>query len=152
MDSLIIREANINDCVAVYELNKNSLGYDNGIETTRRVLERIILKGTDKIFVAELSGGIVGYCHAADYDCTYDGHLKLILCLAVAESAQGCGVGKALEGAAEAWAKSDNAVGMRLTSGVERESAHRFYEARGYHVKKEMKVFVKYFNDSGRGA
>lgn len=142
---LIIRPAVLEDADALYEINRDALGYDFPLEQTRTRLEYILATGRDHVFVAELSGRVVGYIHSADYDCIYQPPLKNILALAVREEARGKGVGKALITAAEDWAKASGCKGVRLVSGFNRMGAHGFYLACGYTDRKNQKNFIKIF-------
>ena len=47
-------------------------------------------------------------------------------------------------GLSEHWAKQDYAEGVRLTSGITRADAHKFYLHCGYIDRKDQKNFVKY--------
>ena len=47
--------------------------------------------------------------------------------------------------AAEDWAKSRGAKGVRLDSGIDRTGAHAFYRAIGYLHRKDHRNFVKFF-------
>jgi GNAT superfamily N-acetyltransferase len=142
---LIIRPAGAQDAKAIYELNRDGLGYDFPLEDTRRRLAFILGKAGNRIFVAQLMGRVVGYIHAADYECSYTDSLKNIIALAVDEKERGRGIGRVLLNAAEAWARETGAAGVRLNSGMERENAHRFYEACGYINRKNQKNFIKHF-------
>lgn len=140
-----IRVALENDYQDIYRINKDALGYDFDVELTRERLKVILQKASNRIFVAEVQGKIVGYIHGADYDCTYSESLKNILALSVAPDQQGLGVGRRLIAAVEDWARLDGAVGVRLVSGYNRLGAHAFYQACGYHMRKEQKNFIKFF-------
>ncbi len=63
-------------------------------------------------------------------------HAPGLLCrltsLAVRAGAQGGGVGRQLVSAVEAWAWSQGACRVEVTSGDHRAGAHAFYEALGY--------------------
>ncbi len=142
---MIIRPASDQDAQAIYMLNRDGLGYDYPLEDTRRRLKLVLAKAGNRIFVAQLEGRVVGYIHAADYECSYVGSLKDILALAVDEKERGHGIGRALLKAAEDWARESGATGVRLNSGMERENAHRFYEACGYINRKNQKNFIKRF-------
>ncbi len=144
-----IREAAISDCTAIYDLNKNSLGYDYPLEKTQVQLQKILTGGTEKIFVACIDGGIAGYIHAADYECLFENSRKNIIGIAVDRRYQNQGIGTALVAAVEEWAKNTGAAGVRLVSGSNRHEAHRFYTAKGYRMRKEQKNFVKYFEEIG---
>ena len=141
--NISIRGANEQDFQAVYQLNKFGLGYD--FDNTRQRLRHILELQNNKIFVALIDDKVVGYAHAADYDCTYSEPVKNILAIVVAAEKRSLGIGRLLIGAIEDWAKSDGAVGVRLVSGMEREQAHKFYLACGYSQRKTQKNFVKIF-------
>jgi len=139
-----VRRAKIEDADRIYELNKASLGYDYPVEKTRARLETVIGLSEHRIYVAEYDGIVVGYIHGSDYECTYSGPMKNILALAVDERYRGRGVGRDLLSEMEGWAKQDYAEGVRLTSGITRADAHKFYLHCGYIDRKDQKNFVKY--------
>ncbi len=145
MQEYSIRLATPQDGMAIYILNRDAFGYEFDPERTCERLAAILRSGRDKIFVAQRGEENIGYIHAADYDCTYSEPLKNILAIAVNERERGRGVGKALLGAVEAWAKETGASGIRLVSGFNRQQAHRFYLACGYTHRKDQKNFVRIF-------
>ena len=145
MEQIVVREAAEEDCEAIFCLNRDALGYDFDLESTRRRLALVLIKEGHKVFVAEQNGEVVGYVHAHDYDLIYSEPMKNILGIAVFESARRQGVGAKLLRAVEEWAKATGAAGVRLVSGYNRTGAHRFYEALGYSNRKDQKNFVKYF-------
>lgn len=132
----------------IHLLNRDGLGYDYDIDRTQYKLTIVLRKGNNKIFVAEHEGRVIGYVHAAEYECLYLESLKDILALAVDPDMRGRGVGRALLAAVEAWAKETGSVGVRLVSGINRVDAHRFYLACGYIDRKDQKNFIKLFGDS----
>lgn len=140
-----IRCACLSDAGAICHLNSRAFGYEFAPEATRRRLEVILNKTTDMIFIAEADGRVVGYAHAADYECTYSEALKNLLAIAVDESARERGAGRALMAAVEDWARESGAIGVRLVSGFNRVGAHKFYTALGYADRKDQKNFIKYF-------
>jgi len=142
--SLVIRNACLKDTQAIYLLNLNGLGYDYPMEHTEKRLAQVI--GSDALLlVAELDGIVAGYIHAVDYDCSYSDSLKNILAFVVDERFRRNGIGRSLIAAVEEWAKETGASGIRLTSGMSRENAHKFYESCGYVNRKIAKQFVKMF-------
>ncbi|MCD8221763.1 MAG: GNAT family N-acetyltransferase [Clostridiales bacterium] len=100
--------------------------------------------GSDKILVAVLSGEVVGYIHANDYDVLYMGHMKNIMGIVVRTDCKRNGVGRALFHEIEEWAKEDGAAGVRLVSGITRTGAHEFYRRCGYGEGREQKNFKKF--------
>jgi len=142
---MIIREAAISDYKDLCSLNKNGLGYDYPEEKTKEKLRLVLSLPTDRIFVAELDGKLVGYIHLSAYECTYFESLKNILALVVDENYRNQGVGRQLIQAGEEWAKETGSKGIRLVSGFNRTDAHQFYQHCGYTLRKEQKNFLKLF-------
>lgn len=138
-----IREANIEDCEAIFKLNKNEMGYDYDLENTRERLTYILQRPNHKIFVAEINNQVVGYVHGNDYDLIYKDSLKNIMGIAVDHRYKRNGIGKKLMNEIENWAFKTGAVGVRLLSGEERISSHEFYKSCGYVNKKDQKNFIK---------
>ena len=143
-DKIIVRECALTDCESIYLLNKNDLGYDFPLDKTAKRLEMILKSESDKIFVAEYGGKVIGYIHACDYDVIYGPSMKNILGLAVDSHYRKLGAGKALLTAAENWAKETGSAGVRLCSGAQRKGAHEFYKRCGYICSKEQLNFKKY--------
>lgn len=143
-NKIIIRECALKDCESIYLLNKNDLGYDFPIEATAKRLKMILKSESDKIFVAECDGKVIGYIHACDYDVIYAPSMKNILGLAVNSAYRKLGAGKALLAAAENWARETGCEGIRLCSGAQRKGAHEFYKKCGYICSKEQLNFKKY--------
>lgn len=142
---MVIREAVTGDCKDICRLNEEGLGYDYPAEKTKDKLQVILNLPTDKIFVAEHEGKIVGYIHLSSYECTYCDSLKNIMALVVDEAYRKMGIGRGLIQTAEEWAKESGSGGIRLVSGYNRTIAHQFYLACGYVLRKEQKNFVKWF-------
>ncbi len=145
--SIVVRPAQLDDYESIYLLNRDGFGYDFALEETRSRLEYILSKTDNYILVAEKDGAMVGYIHAADYECTYAHSMKNILSLVVDEQCRGQGIGRMLLGAVEEWAQETGASGVRLVSGFTREKAHAFYLACGYKNRKNQRNFMKKFFD-----
>lgn len=143
-DKITVRECALTDCESIYLLNKNDLGYDFPLDKTAKRLEMILKSESDKIFVAEYGGKVIGYIHACDYDVIYGPSMKNILGLAVDSHYRKLRAGKALLTAAENWAKETGSAGVRLCSGAQRKGAHEFYKRCGYICSKEQLNFKKY--------
>ena len=140
-----IRECLNSDYERLYEINKNSFGYEYPIEKTKDKLSNILNRCTDKLYVACIDDVVVGYIHGCDYECTYSDSLKNIMAIAVDETYRGKGIGKALLSAIEDWAKQCKCSGVRLVSGFDRVIAHEFYLSCGYIHRKQQKNFIKIF-------
>ena len=142
---ILIRPASENDYETICRLNHEALGADYDAESTLLRLKYLIKQTDHKIFVADCGEIAVGYVHAANYDCTYSGPVKDIKSIAVDFQFHGIGIGRALLSTVEQWAKETGAVGIRLTSNVKRENAHKFYLACGYTNPHNSKKFYKFF-------
>ena len=92
--------------------------------------------GNPKIFVAEIEHLVVGYVHATKYDLLYANSMVNIMGLAVLEEYRHNGIATKLMDSVEEWAKNIGADTIRLTSGKEREEAHKFYDIVGFERKK----------------
>ncbi len=97
------------------------------------------------MIVTEHDSKVIGYIHLSDYECTYFDSLKNILTLVVDKNYHRNGIGRKLIERAEDWAKENNSKGIRLISGEERISAHKFYSSLGYNLRKVQKNFIKSF-------
>ena len=93
------------------------------------------------ILVAEKGGQVIGYAHAASYDCLYFPSLLNLLALAVAQDFQGQGHGRALMQALREEAKVAGYTGIRINSGISRSAAHEFYRRLGCNEKADQKRF-----------
>ena len=123
---IIIRECRMEDASAIQKFNSEEMGYDYPLEDTKRSLEKLLGRKSDKIFVAVQDGTVVGYAHANDYDLLYMPHMKNIMGIAVASARRRQGIGKLLLTAVEEWAKATGAVGVRLVSGAARSILKRY--------------------------
>lgn len=133
-----IREAVPNDADAISELNDLQMGYKTLAKDTFERLNSILASGRNKIFVATIEGKVVGYVHVNDYDLIYFPHMKNIMGIAVDQKYKRQGIGRALMNAVEEWARSTNAVGIRLVSGETRTGAHEFYRHCGFSGDKKQ--------------
>ncbi len=145
MRDFTVRKAVPSDTLDIYNINKNSLGYDYDCEKQKRKIEGVLRDPTQALFVACADEKVVGYIHLVNYDVVYADNYKNVMGLAVLEAYKRRGIGTALLQTAEKWAKENGACGIRLCSGAERAEAHRFYTANGYTEKKIQKNFRKVF-------
>ena len=88
---------------------------------------------------------MIGYAHAASYDCLYFPPLLNLLALAVDKDFQGQGYGKALMQAIREEGVAAGYTGIRINSGISRMKAHEFY--RNWVVRKKLirDVFIGNF-------
>ena len=142
---ITVRQAVIEDASAIQKLNADSLHYEYPLESTLTRLRAALENERMRVYVAVYKNEVIGYVHAQDYDVLYAGHCKDVLGLATAKRCQRMGVGTMLMNAVEAWAKETGAMGVRLSSGAEREQAHQFYRQCGYTGEKLQRRFIKKF-------
>lgn len=140
-----IRPARPEDAAALTKLNREEMGYDYLHEKTAENLSHLLADGRNKILVAVAGEEVIGYVHLVDYDLLYADHMKNIMGIAVRSDCRRQGVGKALLTAAEEWAKSSGADGVRLVSGSTRTGAHAFYRSLGYEGNKTQLNLKKIF-------
>lgn len=133
----------MDDYESIHNLNCDEMGYRVPIDMTKQKLDQIIKSERDKVFVATVSGAVVGYVHANDYDVIYAPHMKNIMGIAVSSEYKRQGIGKELLFAVEQWAKDSGALAVRLVSGSRRTGAHDFYRHCGYKLEKEQINFKK---------
>lgn len=145
MNDFSVRKAVPSDAFDIYNINKNSLGYDYDFAKQKRKIEVVLQDSTQAIFVACADEKVVGYIHLVNYDVVYADNYKNVMGLAVLKEYRRRGIGTVLLQTAEKWAKENGACGVRLCSGAERAEAHRFYIANGYIEKKIQKNFRKVF-------
>lgn len=141
--SFRIRPARQEDAAAVAEISASALGYVFGREETEKALTAALARSDDRVFVAIASDMVVGFVHGQDYETLYAPSYKNIMGIAVAAEHRRKGIGRALLGKIEQWAAETGAAGVRLVSGMEREEAHRFYDACGYAEQKRQLNFRK---------
>jgi GNAT superfamily N-acetyltransferase len=65
--------------------------------------------------------------------------------LVVAAEVRSGGIGAKLLAAIEVWARDAGLAGITVGTRVERERAHKFYEANGYVLAKQWRVYRKHF-------
>lgn len=144
---VLIRDARLDDCQAIHQLNSNEMGYEYSYEKTYHQLKYLLKDESHKLFVAESGGCVVGYIHSSHYDLTYSDPLENVLGLAVSSQERGKGIGEKLLQATESWAPDSGAVGVRVVSGEDRQQAHEFYESCGYVMAKVQKNYRKTLTD-----
>ena len=137
----MIRKVKLSDAAAIQRLNAECLGYDFDREATEAQLKRLLESDQHLILVAEEGGQVIGYAHAASYDCLYFPFLLNLLALAVAQDFQGQGHGRELMQALREEGKAAGYTGIRINSGISRTSAHKFYRSLGCSEKADQKRF-----------
>jgi GNAT superfamily N-acetyltransferase len=137
-----MRRATLDDVAALVELN-DQLGYPTSEGELRGRLEPILQSAEDAVFVAVDGGEPIGWIHVAVERGLEASHVAGLRGLVVDEAHRSGGVGRALLGAAEAWAREHGCEVVTVRSRVARERAHRFYEREGYVRVKTSHVFSK---------
>ena len=77
------------------------------------------------VVVGFISGQMIPMIHQSD-------PFAMLTALVTAETHRGSGIGSLLVSHVERWAVDKGAVRISLTSGIQREKAHAFYERRSY--------------------
>ena len=132
MPQIGIRAATAQDAPRLAILLRQ-LGYPAAPEDVVARLSRLESCGYAVASVAEIDGAVVGLGTGHVLPSIHATPLAAWLTtLVVDQRFIGMGVGKALTGAIEAWARSRGAIRLSVTSGQHRDGAHAFYEHVGY--------------------
>jgi GNAT superfamily N-acetyltransferase len=127
-----VRAASASDANALSILLAQ-LGYPAMPEEIPRRLAALERHPGVRVFIAELNGHAVGVATVHVFPSIhYASPTAWLTTLVVAEDARGQGIGRQLVVIAENWAKSQGATRISLTSGLQRNAAHSFYETLGY--------------------
>ena len=137
--NIVIRRATEKDASSLLPLIEQ-LGY--------KISEAILLKNiklhlsTDyNLFVALINDELVGFISLHIYQYVHlEDRLSRITALCVDAEHRSFGIGAKLLVHAEEYIKSEGCKIIELTSGVQREDAHRFYERHGYLEKRKRLV------------
>jgi GNAT superfamily N-acetyltransferase len=119
------------------------LGYPVTTAQIMERLEKIEQERDHQVFVAELSGQVVGWVEVYARTILVDDGVAEIEGLVVDDDARGRGIGQVMMAFVESWAREHGCSHVYLRSNVVREAAHRFYEGLGYHHIKTQKAFLK---------
>lgn len=129
--SIVIREAQPSDARGVGEL-LTQLGYPLSTAEAAGRLAR----GNQAAFVADTERRLVGLLTVwSQLLIARARPVARVTAMVVRCETRGQGIGTALMERAVQWARDAGCEGVELTSGMraEREPAHRFYEALGFH-------------------
>ena len=143
----MLRICNENDCRDIWHINREEMGYDVPFEVAKQQIMKVLNDDTQRIYVYEYDGKVVGYVHAADYNLLYSAPMKNILGLAVLKEYRRNGIGGCLLLMVEDWASDSGAEAVQLSTGKDREVAPLFYDAWGYEMRKEQYSYIKHFTD-----
>jgi N-acetylglutamate synthase-like GNAT family acetyltransferase len=142
MPDVIVRAATEGDVDVIASL-AGELGYPATPAEMAPRLAALLQSAFDAVLVAEHDGAVIGWIHVAAITLVESAPHAEIRGLVVTDAQRGRNVGSALVDAAERWAREQGFTRIRVRSNATRERTHRFYERRGYHVKKAQKVFDK---------
>jgi GNAT superfamily N-acetyltransferase len=128
-----IRDASPDDCEAISSLLVQ-LGHPATVPDLRARLTRMRESApNDKVLVAEVEGQVCGIVTTHLTTVLHRaGPVGRITSLVVSDTSRGTGVGRALVEAAERLLVEQGCVRIEVTSGRQRDGAHRFYERLGY--------------------
>ena len=145
----MVERLTVVDDDVVAALNRLLPQLSNGArEITAQALREIVETPGTVLFVARVSGDVVGSVTVVVYDIPSGTHAWLED-VVVDASARGAGVGEALVRAALAEAESLGARTVDLTSSPSRQAAIRLYERVGFR-RRETSVF-RYTADGEEG-
>ena len=146
--STTIRAAVVSDAEAMSQLSC-ALGYSATAEAIGGRLRAVRGSENDLALVAVNGAGVViGWIQAHASHVIESGFRVEITGLIVSPEVRRSGVGRALVGRAEEWARQLSAEAIVVRSNVQRVESHAFYPALGYNVSKTQTVYRKRLTSS----
>ncbi len=142
ISNLIAREIRPADAAAAARLS-GELGYPASSEEMRRRIDSLARMPDHAIYVACISGEVVGWIHVHVSHHLQSEPRAEIGGLVVSSEARGGGIGRRLVAVAEEWARQQGLKSILVRSRATREDAHRFYVREGYRQTKTSAVFTK---------
>lgn len=142
--NVIFREVQISDAHSLAPL-MGQLGYPIDEKTLRENTQKYLFLPTQKTWVAESAGQIVGCIAVAITNYFHrNGSFLRVIAMIVDHEHRRAGIGKILMDIAEKFAREQGCSHIELTSGMHREKlgSHKFYQSLGYSELNEIK---KYF-------
>jgi GNAT superfamily N-acetyltransferase len=127
-----IRDVEAPDVAAVVRL-LTQLGYPADAPAVARRLERLTESDSDRLFVAEVDGEVVGLAglHVSP-SVEYDAPAAKVSAIVVDEDHRRLGIGEALLQAVELDARERGCGLLFLTTAHRRRDAHEFYRRLGF--------------------
>lgn len=139
---LTIRPARPEDAPRLAELD-TQLGYPATAADIARRLQALQPQPRHAVFVAEAGKIVVGWMHLFVITSLLTEREIEVEGLVVDADWRGRGVGKALIGQAERWARERGCASIYLRSNTLRGEAHQFYEGLGFEKVKSQFAFRK---------
>ncbi|OON68753.1 GNAT family N-acetyltransferase [Hymenobacter sp. CRA2] len=139
VSEVTFRSATLADAAALAGLI-SLVGYPTDAAVLSRHLSNLTAAG-DQVLVAELQGRVAGYAHLHRMPFLHRAPDGRVVTLVVAEELRSQGLGRRLLQAAEQVLRQWGCGRIEITSGFQREAAHRFYRREGY--EEQSKRFVK---------
>lgn len=139
---VVVRTMDVSDSGGVSALMPD-LGYQAEPAAVEKRIALVSARADHAMFVAVEQQLIVGWIHVHGvFLLESDGYAE-VGGLVVAMDRRRRGIGSALVRESERWAARQGFMRVRLRSGVHREAAHQFYEARGYSKAKASYAFER---------
>ncbi|MBW2181853.1 MAG: GNAT family N-acetyltransferase [Deltaproteobacteria bacterium] len=109
------------------------MGYKIKEEAIKRKLQQIFISRIDQVYVAEVSGKVVGLisCHITKL-FHQEGDAGRVTSLIINSNFRGKGIGKALVEMADKFFIQKGCIKSEVTSGDHRPETHEFYLSLGY--------------------
>lgn len=137
-----IRSAMVKDARAVADL-AGQLGYPTPADDVRKRLEPILADRGQAFIVAEVGDEVVGWIHVHVTRLVESAPFAELGGFIVDQEHRGQGVGRRLMAAAEEWIRAQGIPKLRVRTRSDRDDAHAFYEAQGYALVKEQRIYDK---------
>jgi len=131
-EQIVVRDAAASDAEAMAHLC-TQLGYPAGSDSMPGRLSRLSADPNARAFVATQGDGVIGLItvHLRN-TMNHEAPIAQITLLVVDERIRTRGAGRALVHAAEEWASARGARRIAVTTALDRDGAHVFYEKVGY--------------------
>ena len=135
------------DCM-MYEPEERSLR--TTLSQLQAHIQSSVIDGEDCIYIALDSGNIVGFIHAERGKFNRVHHTAYIVA-GILKSHRGMGIGTALFGHIDQWARENNITRLELTVECNNEAAKHLYEKSGFTIegtrKSSMYVNGQYIDE-----
>jgi ribosomal protein S18 acetylase RimI-like enzyme len=139
---IVFRPARSADAAGLVGLVEE-LGYPAPTAAVAERLARLLERVDQAVFLAEEEGEIRGWIHVQEFHALASDPTGLVTGLVVDRAARRRGLGRALMGMAEDWARARGLASLRLRARAARTDAHAFYRGLGYELAKRQLQFRK---------